>query len=181
MSSCSHNDRISAYHDGELPAAAARELEAHMASCPACTAELAELRELSRRFGALATARPVMSDDAIGRVHAEVDEIGRERSVLRFAEVLTALAAVLLIATSLGLLTWSPSSHANNATANAAATSAAEWETLAVSLPGDSSSPAPPMPAYEATMETAEWIVSGLSGGGGGAGGAGGEGPIRRH
>lgn len=38
---------LEAYHDGELGAAATRRIEAHLAECPACRAELEEIRRLS--------------------------------------------------------------------------------------------------------------------------------------
>ena len=38
---------LGAYHDGELGAAAARKIEAHLAECGACRAELEEIRRLS--------------------------------------------------------------------------------------------------------------------------------------
>jgi anti-sigma factor RsiW len=45
--------RLSAYLDGELDAATQRETEIHLATCPPCTARLAELRTLTAAFDAL--------------------------------------------------------------------------------------------------------------------------------
>lgn len=54
-------DRLSDYLDGELEPAERAELERHLASCGACTATLAELREVVARAASL-PARPPASD-----------------------------------------------------------------------------------------------------------------------
>ena len=54
-------DRLSEYLDGELEAADQRALDAHLATCGACRAALAELREVVSRAGAL-TPRPPQAE-----------------------------------------------------------------------------------------------------------------------
>ncbi|HEV3050793.1 MAG TPA: zf-HC2 domain-containing protein, partial [Longimicrobium sp.] len=54
--------------DGEMPPGARAEAEAHLASCPACAGELAELRGLTARASALLglveAAPPVLTAQA---------------------------------------------------------------------------------------------------------------------
>jgi anti-sigma factor RsiW len=42
-----YNSKLGAYLDGQLDRRQVSELEIHLADCPACQAELAELRQLS--------------------------------------------------------------------------------------------------------------------------------------
>ena len=51
---CEYRTRLDAFHDGELPPAAAREVERHLETCPVCAAELAEIREVADSFGGMA-------------------------------------------------------------------------------------------------------------------------------
>lgn len=50
--------RLSAYQDGELSAAQARDLERHLESCAGCRSELAALNELVGRLGRLTAPVP---------------------------------------------------------------------------------------------------------------------------
>jgi hypothetical protein len=50
-------ERLSAYVDGELPAAERAALEAHLAGCARCAAELSELRQVAGLLRALPAAR----------------------------------------------------------------------------------------------------------------------------
>ena len=59
MSTCRQTRRLSAYHDGEVSAEEHAALEAHLAECPACAAELERLRRLSALLAQ--TMRPVAS------------------------------------------------------------------------------------------------------------------------
>jgi hypothetical protein len=52
------SDRLSAYLDGELKNAERQRLEAHVASCAACTVALAELREVMARARTLVDTPP---------------------------------------------------------------------------------------------------------------------------
>lgn len=55
---CADPDRLSAYLDGELAAAEERAVEGHLATCPACRAELAGLRSVVGRLRDLQRATP---------------------------------------------------------------------------------------------------------------------------
>jgi anti-sigma factor RsiW len=141
------------YHDGELPEARRREVETHMSQCPACLSELAEIRELSRQIGE--SPRAALSGSALQRLHAHVEMLG-ERSVLRFAGALSAVAASVLVAAMVGLFTAS-AARTSRPTPMSSVTPA--WESAALTFQTDASGAAP----ASATIETAEWIVLGLS------------------
>ncbi len=143
MESCSHISRISAYHDGELPDGRRAEVEAHLQHCPQCAAELAELQTMS----AMLERMPRRQLDPLGlaRLHQQVDSL-TDRSLLRFVEMLSGLAAALLVAASVWLV-QAP---------EAAAQPLPAWERAAVTLQTE--------PANGSqTMQAAEWIVSDLS------------------
>jgi anti-sigma factor RsiW len=96
---------LHALADGELDAGNAAELEAHVAGCPACAAELAEIREVKARLAATPAAYA-----APGSLHARLDaalaeaaapperrRLGAEAWVMSGA--IGALAASLALAT----------------------------------------------------------------------------------
>ena len=144
MSECEHAPRISAYHDGELPESSRLDLEAHIRQCPVCAAELARLQGLSRLLAGL--GRSEMPREALERVHQAVD---RQPNValVRMAEVFTAVAASILVVSSVWL--WKISA------AGAAPGQIPLWETAAV---------APQDPSGVAAQEQlARWIVQDLS------------------
>ena len=91
---CDRLDEIHAYHDGELPAAERRAVDAHLASCPACSELLNELRAVSQ----FVTAAPMaeISSAAMQRLR-DVRYILPDRGVLKIAGWLTAAAAAVLI------------------------------------------------------------------------------------
>ena len=55
---CPFRARLDAFHDGELSAAGARQFQQHLTECPACAAELGEIREVSCGVQGLARAEP---------------------------------------------------------------------------------------------------------------------------
>ena len=73
---CGFSQQLEAYHDGELSPAAASALEVHLASCPACSQQLAELAAMSNLF---ATAPvPRLSQISQHRLHHKLtDEMDR--------------------------------------------------------------------------------------------------------
>jgi anti-sigma factor RsiW len=91
--SCERTARVGAYHDGELTAEEARQMEEHLRICPVCAQELEQLRSLSRFLAAAPTAR--IAPDAVERLHARVGVV-RESVVIRLASALTAVAAAVL-------------------------------------------------------------------------------------
>ncbi len=140
---CPNIPQISAYHDGELSGARREQIEQHLRVCPQCAAELEELRRLSRQL-AEAAPRPALSIEAARRLHDHVDEL-TDRSVLHFAEILSGLAAVVMLAASL----WTARP------ASVAAEPAAPWEQAIAMVPQDQTARSP--------IRTVEWFVSELS------------------
>lgn len=69
---------LSAYLDGELPAGERKALEAHVAICPGCRAELASLRTVIERLRRLERAAPpsVLAQQVARRVALETRQPG---------------------------------------------------------------------------------------------------------
>jgi len=98
---CDQSQLLSAYLDGELPAAEAARVQAHLAACPACSAEADELRALGRLMGvARRSDLGLPSEDAMGRLHEHVAQLieSTDYGLLRIARLFTGLAATVLIA-----------------------------------------------------------------------------------
>ncbi len=147
MPACERSRRLSAYHDGELPAEERRGLEEHLRQCPSCAQELQQLRSLSGLFAAV--EMPGMSSDALGRLHSSVGSI-REGLTVRMAGVLAAAAAAVLLVSSVWLCQgWlRPGSDVGWVPA---------WERVAVTPQVDVPSGA------GAVTQLAQWIVEDLS------------------
>jgi anti-sigma factor RsiW len=94
MNECEQSEKISAYHDGELPAALRQEIERHLEQCLRCQAELEELRELSASVRAL--PMPQASPVVLARLHRQVDQL-TARSIYRLMEAGAAVAAAVLV------------------------------------------------------------------------------------
>jgi anti-sigma factor RsiW len=102
MADCPFQDRIQSYADGELDDAARAEVERHLPACPSCAAELAALRALSQHVAQTLAKQPEISQIALHRVHARVNSV-MDEGILRFARVLGAIAACLLVGATIGL------------------------------------------------------------------------------
>ena len=96
---CDWNNKLSAFHDGELPAEARAQVEAHVAACPECAAEIGRLRRIARFLRAAPI--PAMSAGALPRLH---NRLGAERIMLangrrtaRLAGWLTTAAAAVIL------------------------------------------------------------------------------------
>ena len=101
MSACEKSPRLDAYHDGELPQGACREMEAHLAACAACAAELQEIRALSQ---ALRSAPlPDLSQDARQRLNHAVLPLP-QRGMVMTVRALMAIAAVIFLIAAASLL-----------------------------------------------------------------------------
>jgi anti-sigma factor RsiW len=145
------NDRIdprelSAYHDNELPRDEAERVAAHVRTCPACQAELARLRAVSRAVQSLSFPR--LPDAAMARLDA-IDEGGAWKPLYRTVSHVCMAMSVLFIVTCAGLL---------HALAGPAPLSAPgrEWEAAAVSSDED-------WTAWERPeFPVARWVVSDL-------------------
>jgi anti-sigma factor RsiW len=153
MSDCPDQSRIEAYHDRELSGAEAAALEAHLRECSDCAAEMARLRELS---GVLATGRPEeILPIELARIHRAVER-SDDRSLLRFSAAISAVAASVLIISSVWLLDgpqprpmMSVNQHAQQS-----------WERLAAGRPFEE----PRETAVARVRDTTDWMVVGMGG-----------------
>jgi len=116
---CQHTQRVGAYKDGELSTADRETFSAHLSACPACSNELARLERLSVWFAA--AKNEVRSPQAVWRARLN------ERRIERLATVLTAAAAVVLVACGLMLV-----NRRDATTSAASSTPARAWERVAV-------------------------------------------------
>lgn len=103
MLQCEFQQRLNAYHDGELDERARREVEAHAHACEGCAAQLAAMRQLSGLIRSGARARAAADaprPEELARMHGAVSRVAREardRPLLRIAGGLSAVAASVLI------------------------------------------------------------------------------------
>lgn len=103
-------DRLAAYGEGALPAAASARVERHLAACAACREELATLRQVSALLLARRPAAPPPARDLWQRIQAEIEAVpapvsvrAPRRSFLAptlGAAAMAALAAVAVLTTS---------------------------------------------------------------------------------
>jgi len=121
MESCENQRLLSAYHDGELSAPLAAEMENHLQQCPACRQELRRLRAMSALLASAIDAQA--PPEAMARWKRSVQP-ARDRSVLRMTEMLSAAAAAILLVCSMML--WQQQSKPAGPTGQAAA-----WESVA--------------------------------------------------
>ena len=145
MNSCSNISLISAYHDDELDASRRAEVEGHLSACPQCAAELEQLKSLSLLIAARPKL-PGLSNEANRRMHRHVEEL-TDRSVLRFAELLSGIAAAVILVATI----WSAQP------AKVAAEPVVAWDRAAVMLEPEQPSSSP------AQIRTVAWMVSELS------------------
>ena len=145
MDSCPQIPSISAYHDGELSVHRRVQVEQHLLECARCSSELASLKRLSAR---LAGEAPVatLSSDALRRFHRHVEQM-TDRSLLRFAEMLTGVAAAVLVAATLWAIR----------PIRATAEPVPHWQQAAVMLLPEHTGASP------SPIRTAEWLVSELA------------------
>ena len=109
MSCEQFHSQLHAYHDGELNAAAARELESHLSACASCAAELRSLRAMSQLMQSIPMAE--MSADSLARLHTDANH-AIDYSLLPLARSFVGIAASVLIAASVGLWLMRPA-HAS--------------------------------------------------------------------
>jgi anti-sigma factor RsiW len=106
MSICSRDILVGPYCDGELSASKAAEMQAHLAGCAECAAHLADLEKISSRIAAV-PLQPILPIEQFA-LHRAIDRVqaqSGERMILRFASSLAAVAAIVLLVTSLCLTT----------------------------------------------------------------------------
>lgn len=102
MIDCPSQQQLEAYHDGHLDAAARDRIESHLAECEPCRSFLVHLRAISRLFATAPRAR--LSHIAAHRLQQNV-EAAMQSGVVRWARVLGAVAACIVLGGSLRLMT----------------------------------------------------------------------------
>ncbi len=122
---CPTDQQLSAYHDGELPSADRAEMARHLAWCDVCVLQLSQLRQMS---GLLTSMAPEgLSQIAWHRLHAKLDEVLEpmlERGLVRWAWEVSAIAAAILLISSVCLMRISDPKNTNpsiNSAANVTA------------------------------------------------------------
>lgn len=140
MGDCTFKFRLVAHYDRELDAGASRRVEAHVAHCPACRAELEAMRELSVRVAAASTGAADV-DAIVARMHRAVDRAADQDHaslpLLRTAGLLAALAASVLIVSGIWMLDTRRDPRRADASARPAHEPAAispDWERVAMTL-----------------------------------------------
>jgi len=116
---CPTEQKLSAYHDGELSTDDRAELARHLAWCEACVRRLRQLRQMSGLMTSLAPEG--LSQIAWHRLHAKLDEV-IERGLIRWAWEVSGIAAAILLISSVCLMRMS---DPRDATSNVAASPAA--------------------------------------------------------
>ncbi len=147
---CEFSDQLEAYHDGELSAAAASTLKAHLATCPACIKQLSELTQISNLFAAAPV--PYLSQISRHRLHHKIaDEM--DRSLVRFAWGLAAVAAGIMIIGSAWLMQVKEVIPTPTVTAQVAP----PWSGVPTSFESETVS-------HEAATPVAQWYLADASG-----------------
>ena len=123
MATCEYERHLSAFHDGELPAGLAAEMERHLEACQACRDELRRLKGISSFISASVDTQYV-PDEAMRQWRGCVRP-ARDQTVLRMTHMLSAVAAAVLILCSAVL--WQ---HWQGRTDRVAQSTA--WESAAV-------------------------------------------------
>ena len=174
---CPFQPQLDAYHDGELASDARLRVERHLATCPACATDLADLRELSTGITTAADRPAPITSAESHRLHDAVDHAEDDAPYslpfLRTAGLLTALAASVLIVCGVWLLDTVGHVTTNPGGVVAGSTPVvrigADWEYLAMTGHADPSpdlydnsqmSNSPLSPRYAATVQ---WMLSGLT------------------
>jgi len=109
---CADPELLSAYLDGELPPARERQVEAHLAACPGCRAELDGLRSVVERLRHLERAAPpqvlgqavarrvaleARPRGLVARLEAALRNLPLDPATLVTFGVVVALAAILAV------------------------------------------------------------------------------------
>jgi len=97
---CPSEQKLSAYHDGELLAEDRERLARHLAWCQACVRRMEQLKQMS---AFIASGSPVgLSQIALRRLHNKLDEV-IERGLVRWAWEVSGIAAAILLIGSVWL------------------------------------------------------------------------------
>ena len=147
MPSCDWTTSLSAYHDGELSAVDSARVEEHLATCQECRRELGQYRRLSLMLGKADI--PELSSVALANMKRRIDWEGN-LVILRLARRMTGVAAAVLLAGMLWLVTASSSGSAAPSVMN-------DWEAAAVSPSTDT------VQQNSSDVQLAEFIETDLS------------------
>lgn len=157
MNDCEHAVRLGAYHDGELSAAQRAEVEAHLAGCPACAAELKRIGRLDGLLAHLASStREEIPPAVLARLHRSVRRLPAT-GIVRVAEALAGLAATILVTCVVGLTTGQTPARARETPA-----AIPVWEAQAVVQPAAGGATTEPAPANSDEL-LGMWISMDLS------------------
>jgi len=95
---CNLNEKAGAYLDGALNAAERKEFDAHLANCAECSAEVSRLNRLSRF---IASAEIPSPDDLVVKFRRRKSN---QKRLVRFATILTGVAAAIVLITTLSMI-----------------------------------------------------------------------------
>ncbi len=151
MSACEQQKKLMLLLDGELNDADTRELMAHIEQCPSCSAEYQELQAASQMM--LQAGDYHMTDDALARLHQNIDAAMSRKVIERVAHRLASMAALVLLAAGLWILR--PAAATTTAATNTI-TVPATWETVALKYTDETA-------ASSADVGVATWMVADLS------------------
>jgi anti-sigma factor RsiW len=101
MANCGFENKIEAYHDGELDASDRAVIESHVAQCDDCRRALAQLQAMSVLVAT--SEQPALSQISRYRLHQKVDAV-MERGLLRLAWTMSGIAASVLLLASAWLM-----------------------------------------------------------------------------
>ncbi len=157
---------LSALVDGELDPGLRLRVEAHVAQCPRCQAELKDLREISAAFNRYPFTE--LSQIERARLHQRLDNDINENidaPIWKLGGVMGLIAASILVVASTWLATLPASSPGPSRGAVVAVAPPADWEQVALTLR------VPPLPddagdqIYLADAHLDDWMLGALSGG----------------
>jgi anti-sigma factor RsiW len=158
MAACPTIQELEAFFDGELDAARATEIRAHLLACPACAAEVARIEAATQLFRN--APAPRLSQISLHRLHANLETVMRgeresEQGVLRIARLLSAVAACIVVAGSLWLTHMQSTAPRQTAQVQAPP----PWTDVAVNVDSD----APTTSTQEGGIPIAEYYLSDAS------------------
>ena len=145
--SCEKSSQVQAMYDRELSDEKCRELAVHLRECGECRELLEDLGRISRFMSTAEFA--LMPAATRKKVQQAWWAAQSERGVLRVAELMTGLAAAVLI----GAMIFWPSQRRQNPTAVATTS----WQTAAVMPPGGEDD------SVGEVIELAQWMAADLS------------------
>jgi anti-sigma factor RsiW len=134
---CNRSHELQSYLDDELNPSQRADFESHLATCADCAADLARLRNLSNL---IRSYEPQLPFGMMSRVYEAIEDASG-RMIIRLVTRLTAVAAALLLASSLWLVsqTRAQLSEPENVADAQQVVLPTQWEHAAVALNADPS------------------------------------------